>query len=95
MGLGGCRWRVKNLAIYTRKRIKFSESQLLLVWQRLLGKKLITEEGKQMKMIYSGRISANDGPDFRDAVMVVNESDTVKGDVEIHVKSSDLVSLDI
>jgi len=77
------------LAIYTRKRIKFPESQLLLVWQRLLGRKLITEEGKQVRMIYSGRINANNGPDFRDAVMVVNESDTVKGDVEIHVKSSD------
>ncbi len=76
----------------TRKRIKISEEQIVLGWQRLLGKKLTTEESEQLKVIYPGRVNGDNGPDFRDAVIIVNESNLVKGDVEIHVKSSDWYS---
>lgn len=76
----------------TRKRIKISEEQIALGWQRLLGKKLTTEESEQLKVIYPGRVNGDNGPDFRDAVIIVNESNLVKGDVEIHVKSSDWYS---
>ncbi len=76
----------------TRKRIKISEEQIALRWQRLLGKKLTTEESEQLKVIYPGRVNGDNGPDFRDAVIIVNESNLVKGDVEIHVKSSDWYS---
>lgn len=73
----------------TRKRIKVSEDQLALRWQRLLGRKLTTEEGERIKVIYPGRVNGGNGPDFRDAVIVVSESISLKGDVEIHVKSRD------
>lgn len=73
----------------TRKRIKISEKQLSLVWQRLLGKKLTTEEGKHLRVIYLGRLNGDNGPDFRDAVIAMNEPNLIKGDIEIHVKSSD------
>jgi len=76
----------------TRKRIKISEEQIALRWQRLLGKKLATEEGEQLKTIYPGRVNGDNGPDFRDAVIITDESSLVKGDVEIHVKSSDWYS---
>lgn len=72
----------------TRKRIRISEYQLSLIWQQLLGRELTTEEGDQLKMMYPGRLNNDNGPDFRDAV-VVNNSNLVKGDVEIHIKSSD------
>jgi len=72
----------------TRKRIRISEYQLSLIWQQLLGMELTTEEGDQLKMMYPGRLNNDNGPDFRDAV-IVNNSDLVKGDVEIHIKSSD------
>jgi hypothetical protein len=59
------------------------------MWQQLLGKELTTEEGEQVRIIYTGRINGDSGPDFRDAIIVINESNLMKGDVEIHAKSSD------
>lgn len=76
----------------TRKRIKISEEQIAVRWQRLLGKKLTTEEGKQLKVIYPGRVNGDNGPDFRDAVIITNESNLLKGDVEIHINSNDWYS---
>jgi len=73
----------------TRKRIKISEKQLSLIWQRLLGKELTTIEGKHLRVIYPGRCNGDNGPDFRDAVIAMNDSSSVKGDIEIHIKSSD------
>jgi len=77
------------LATNTRKRIKFSENHLSLIWRRLLGKELTTEEGRRLKLMYPGRINSDSGPDFRDAVIAVSNSNIVKGDVEIHVNASD------
>lgn len=73
----------------TRKRIKVSEDLVASMWQQLLGKELTTEEGEQVRIIYTGRINGDSGPDFRDAIIAVNGSNLMKGDVEIHVKSSD------
>jgi len=76
----------------TRKRIKISEKRLSLIWQRLLGRELGTEEGKHLRLIYPGRVNGDNGPDFRDAVIAMNKSDLIKGDIEIHIKSSDWYS---
>jgi len=76
----------------TRKRTKISEKQISLTWRRLLGKKLTTVQGKRLRVIYPGRANADNGPDFRDAVIVVNEANLIKGDIEIHVRSSDWYS---
>ena len=75
--------------MFTRKRIKISEKLTALKWQQLLGRELITEGGERIKLIYPGRVNGDSGPDFRDAVIAIDESNLVKGDIEVHVKSSD------
>jgi hypothetical protein len=72
----------------TRNRIKFSEKQAILIWQQLVGKELISTEDKPVSVIYPGRDNGDNGPDFRDAV-ITNKFHLMKGDVEVHVKSSD------
>jgi hypothetical protein len=75
----------------TRNRIKFSEKQVALIWQQVVGKELTSSEDELVSVIYPGRTNGDNGPDFRDAV-IVNNSHLTKGDVEVHVKSSDWYS---
>jgi len=75
----------------TRNRIKFSEKQAALIWQQVVGKELTSSEDELVSVIYPGRTNGDNGPDFRDAV-IANESRLTKGDVEVHVKSSDWYS---
>jgi len=75
----------------TRNRIKFSEKQAVLIWQQVVGKELTSSEEELFSVIYPGRTNGDNGPDFRDAV-IVNKSHLTKGDVEVHVKSSDWYS---
>ncbi len=72
----------------TRNRIRFSEEQAALIWQQAVGTDLISTENWQIKVIYPGRINGDGGPDFRDAV-ILDRLRLTKGDVEVHVKSSD------
>jgi len=75
----------------TRNRIKFSEKQAVLIWQQVVGKELTSSEDELFSVIYPGRTNGDNGPDFRDAV-IVNNSHLTKGDIEVHVKSSDWYS---
>jgi hypothetical protein len=75
----------------TRNRIKFSEKQAALIWQQVVGRELTSLEDELVSIIYPGRANGDNGPDFRDAV-IVNNSYLTKGDVEVHVKSSDWYS---
>jgi len=75
----------------TRKRIEFLEKQVALIWQQAVGNKLTSTEDTVVNVIYPGRINGDNGPDFRDAV-IGNESRLMKGDVEVHIKSSDWYS---
>ena len=75
----------------TRNRIKFSEKQAALIWQQVVGKELTSSEDGLFSVIYPGRTNGDNGPDFRDAV-IVNNSHLTKGDIEVHVKSSDWYS---
>ncbi|MGA8849029.1 MAG: DUF2851 family protein [Dehalococcoidia bacterium] len=75
----------------TRNRIKFPEKQAALIWQQVVGKELPSAEDELVSVIYPGRTNGDNGPDFRDAV-IVNKSHLTKGDVEVHVKSSDWYS---
>jgi hypothetical protein len=72
----------------TRKRIKPSEKQAAQMWQHTVGARLTSTEHELLKVIYPGRINGDNGPDFRDAV-IVNKLRLTKGDVEVHVRSSD------
>ena len=80
------------LVRFTRKRIKTSEKLVASMWQQLLGKELTTEEGEQVRIVYTGRINGDSGPDFRDAIIIMNESNLMKGDVEIHARPGDWYS---
>jgi len=71
----------------TRKRITPGERQVQLLWLQSPGRELATEEGHRVTVVYPGR-NDNRGPDFRDAV-IASEEGVLKGDVEIHVRSSD------
>jgi hypothetical protein len=72
----------------TRKRISISEKEAALLWQQLAGKIISSADGEALTVIYPGRPSCDSGPDFRDAV-ISNGLRLVRGDVEIHLKSSD------
>ena len=78
-------------AMITRNRIKFPEKQAALIWQQVVGKELTSSEDELFSVIYPGRTNGDNGPDFRDAV-IVNNSHLTKGDIEVHVKSSDWYS---
>jgi hypothetical protein len=75
----------------TRNRIKFSEKQVVLIWQQVVGKELLSTEDELVSVIYPGRTNGDNGPDFRDAV-IGNKFHLMRGDVEVHVKSSDWYS---
>ncbi|MFC1993576.1 DUF2851 family protein [Chloroflexota bacterium] len=66
-----------------------TEKQIVEIWQRLStnGTKLTTEDGEQIEIIYPGRINDGRGADLRDAVIATSRG-PIKGDIEIHVKSS-------
>ena len=67
----------------------YSESALAALWSRAhtLADALITEGGNRMRIIYPGRPSSRAGPDFRDAVLLNEEGDTVTGDIELHTSA--------
>ena len=67
------------------------EKQAALIWQQAVGNKLTSTENTVVNVIYPGRTNGDNGPDFRDAV-IVNKSHLMKGDVEVHIKSSDWYS---
>ena len=79
------------MLMVTRNRITFPEKQVSLIWQQVIGKELTSIDGERLEVIYPGRTNGGSGPDFRDTV-IVNESYLMKGDVEVHVKSSDWYS---
>ena len=75
----------------TRNRIKSSEKQAALIWQQAVGVELTSTQDELLNVIYPGRINGDNGPDFRDAV-ILNKLRLTKGDVEVHFRSSDWYS---
>ena len=67
------------------------EKQAALIWQQAVGNKLTSTEDTVVNVIYPGRTNGDNGPDFRDAV-IAHKSHLMKGDVEVHIKSSDWYS---
>ena len=72
-----------------RSQSNFPESLIVEIWQHQLLNRtdLVTEEGEPIKVIYPGRINGDQGADLLDAVIATSQG-LVKGDVEVHVKSS-------
>jgi hypothetical protein len=65
------------------------ESRVVELWRNCLpgGHRLLTEDGDTVRLIYPGRRNHGGGADFLDAVIATDRG-VLKGDIEIHVRSS-------
>ena len=68
-----------------------SEAQLARLWQRRAARShaLRTDSGSRVKVLYPGRPGVTAGPDFRNALLVVEGQGLVQGDVEVHLRQRD------
>lgn len=69
---------------------RLTEAQLFEVWrgQRFPAGALVTRQGVPLRVISPGRPGRGPGPDFRGAAIVGPSGVTLRGDVELHVRSS-------
>ena len=68
-----------------------SEKQLARLWQRRAARHQAfhSEDGRRIRVLYPGRPGVTAGPDFRDALLLVEGQGMVQGDVEIHLRQQD------
>ena len=68
-----------------------TEAQLTSLWhgRRFPDGALVTRAGVPVRVIFQGRAGRGPGPDFRGAVIAGPSGVTLRGDVELHVRSSD------
>ena len=68
-----------------------SEKQLARLWQRRAARSraLRTESGRRVQVLYPGRPGVTAGPDFRDALLLLEGEGLVQGDVEVHLRAGD------
>ena len=68
-----------------------SEKQLARLWQRRAARHRAfrTEAGARIQVLYPGRPGVTAGPDFRDALLMVEGQGLVQGDVEVHLRQRD------
>ena len=72
----------------TRYRINVRENKLIPLVRQLSGRQLNTVNGEKVKILYPGRESSTNGPDFQDAVVLINDK-RYSGDIEVHVYAND------
>jgi hypothetical protein len=67
----------------------FPEKSVVEIWQHDLPGRtdLVTEEGEGIDIVYPGMINGDRGADLVDAV-ISTENKTLRGNIEVHVKSS-------
>ena len=70
--------------------VALSESQLFEVWrgQRFPEGALVTRHGVPVRVIFPGRPGRGPGPDFRGATIAGPSGVPLRGDIELHVRSS-------
>jgi len=68
---------------------QITENLLARIWQSqvLCDRELVTAGGEWLQVVHPGRINSEGGPDFHHAIIATKEGE-LRGDVEIHVKSS-------
>lgn len=67
-----------------------TESLAAHIWNRqLLRDDLKTTAGQALQLVFRGRWSFNNGPDFQGAMLILDHGALIKGDVEVHLRSSD------
>ena len=67
-----------------------TEAQLIALWRgrRFPDGALVTRQGVPVRLIFQGRQGRGPGPDFRGAAIAGPSGVTLRGDVELHVRSS-------
>jgi hypothetical protein len=67
-----------------------TERLLQYIWQfqYFNGSNLVTDEAELLQIIHPGNINSNQGPDFTDAKIKINET-VWAGSIEIHINTSD------
>ena len=72
-----------------RKLPLIPEHLLARLWQtRAQRRSLSTMDGRRVRVLYPGRRNGGPGPDFRDAMIQVEEAPPQRGDVEVHLTDS-------
>lgn len=72
-----------------RKLPLIPERLLARLWQtRAQRRSLSTADGRRVRVLYPGRRNGGPGPDFRDAMIQVDEAPPQRGDVEVHLTDS-------
>ena len=68
-----------------------TEKQLAHLWQRRAARHRAfhTETGARVRVLYPGRPGVTAGPDFRNALLMVEGQGLVQGDVEVHLRQQD------
>ena len=68
-----------------------SEKQLARLWQRRAARHRAfhSETGTRIQVLYPGRPGVTAGPDFRNALLMVEGQGLVQGDVEVHLHQRD------
>lgn len=68
-----------------------TEKQLAHLWQRRAARHRAfhTETGARVRVLYPGRPGVTAGPDFRNALLLVEGQGLVQGDVEVHLRQQD------
>ena len=68
-----------------------TEKQLARLWQRraVRHRAFRSETGARVQVLYPGRPGVTAGPDFRNALLVVENQGLVQGDVEVHLRQKD------
>jgi hypothetical protein len=84
-------WRARQRApVLCEENSLPPEKLLQTVWQhqRLIRHDLQTADGRRLRILHPGFISAEGGPDFRGAVLQFDNDKPVAGDVEIDLQSN-------
>lgn len=77
----------ESIKPYTGESLKESDIALRwLKWSKSLSGKLYTGDGKKVVVIEPGVVNRDSGPDFKDAMLLIN-GEALRGDVEIHLDS--------
>lgn len=72
-----------------RKLPLIPERLLARLWQtRAQRRSLSTADGRRVRVLYPGRRNGGPGPDFRDAMMQIDDAPPQRGDVEVHLTDS-------
>ncbi|HLQ33247.1 MAG TPA: DUF2851 family protein [Chloroflexota bacterium] len=74
----------------SQPRARRNERWLADIWQRQsFGRhSLLTTSGLSFKVVFPGLCTGQAGPDFRDAILALNDGSLLRGDVELHLDSS-------